>query len=319
MSRVNRVLVTGATGFIGRGTLPRLIAQGAEVHAITSRRELPGPEHGVNWHRADLLGDPRVGDLVREIAPTHLLHLAWYAEPGAFWSSSRNLSWVEASLRLVRAFADHGGRRAVIAGTCAEYEWAQSTVCRELDTPCRPATLYGASKHALHLIADRYAETAGLSLAWGRIFFVFGPGEDPSRLVGSVAQALTQGHEAPCTHGRQRRDFLYSEDLADAFVSLLLSDVQGPVNLASGQATSIAELVTALARAAGRSDLLRLGALPASANEPIELVADVTRLREEVGWAPSAPLAQRAAETIGWWQAAGGDGRLGAKLDRAEG
>jgi nucleoside-diphosphate-sugar epimerase len=309
---MTRVLVTGATGFIGRGTLSPLIASGMDVHAV-GRRQSPDwlpPE--VRWHQADLLRESAAADVVRDVRPSHLLHLAWFTEPGAFWRSVENLHWVEASLRLLRAFAIHGGRRAVLAGSCAEYAWEDHTICSEATTPCRPATLYGTSKHALRLIAQQFAAEVDLSLAWGRVFFVFGPHERPERLAGSVASALVRGMEAPCSHGHQRRDFLYSEDLAEAFVALLRSPAQGAVNLASGAAIEIRELVMALAEAAGRPDLVRLGAHPAVPNEPSELVAEVRRLRDEVGWTPRADLAQRAADCVRWWRGELTAGRLGA-------
>lgn len=296
------VLVTGASGFIGRSTLAPLAAAGLEVHAVSRRPPAPDATPGVHWHRADLLSEVSSRELVSRVAPTHLLHLAWFAEPGAFWRSSENLRWVEGSLRLLRAFAERGGRRAVLAGSCAEYRWEDRTVCVERATACQPATLYGASKHALHLIASRYAEEVGMSLGWGRVFFVFGPHEHPARLAGSVARALALGEEAPCSYGEQLRDFLYSEDLASAFVALLRSPVEGPVNLASGWPVRVRGLVESLAIAAQRPELIRLGARPASPGEPAELIADVTRLRDEVGWTPPATLEQRAADTIAWWR-----------------
>jgi nucleoside-diphosphate-sugar epimerase len=301
---MSRVLVTGASGFIGRGTLAPLLEGGFEVHAVSSRGPDPDAPEGVCWERADLLADSSATGLIERVAPTHLLHLAWYAEPGAFWRSPENVRWVEASLRLLRAFASHGGRRAVLAGSCAEYAWEDRVCCVEGETPCRPATLYGASKHALHMVAERYAAETGVSLATGRVFFVFGPHEHPARLASSVARALVLGEHAPCSHGEQRRDFLYSEDLAQAFVALLRSPVEGAVNLASGRATRVRDLVAALAAAAGRPDLIQLGARAAAPGEPATLLADVTRLRDEVGWAPPATLEQRAAETIDWWREA---------------
>lgn len=298
---MSRVLVTGAAGFIGRGTLAPLLTAGMEIHAVTSRAPDADSLPGVRWHRADLHDAESAEALLADLTPTHLLHLAWYAEPGAFWSSSENLRWVEASLRLLRAFVAHGGRRAVLAGSCAEYGWEDRVRCVEGETPCRPATLYGASKHALQLIATRFAQEVGLSLAWGRVFFVFGPREHPSRLGGSVARALVLGERAACSHGRQWRDFLYSEDLADAFAALLCSAVEGPVNLASGRSTQIRQLVQALAVAAGRPELVEFGARPTNPDEPTELLADIARLRDEVGWVPPATLEQRAADTIAWW------------------
>ena len=297
---MSRVVVTGATGFIGRGTLQALVDAGMEVHAITSRAPAADAPAEVQWHVADLLTDGAEAH-VATLKATHLLHLAWYAEPGRFWRSPANLDWVAASLRLIRAFAEAGGRRLVAAGSCAEYEWSDDTMCVEGRTPTRPATLYGAAKDGLRRVAGAYADEVGLSMAWGRVFFAFGPHEHPARLAGSVAGALVAGEEALCSHGEQVRDFLYAPELAAAFVALLRSEVTGPVNMASGKAVRLRDLIGALATAAGRPDLVRMGARPSS-DEPARLAADVTRLRDEVGWTPSIPLDEAAARTVAWWR-----------------
>ncbi|MHB8234882.1 MAG: NAD-dependent epimerase/dehydratase family protein, partial [Solirubrobacteraceae bacterium] len=243
--------------------------------------------------------------LVAEIAAQRLLHLAWYTEHGRFWSADENLDWLAASVRLLRAFAQAGGRRAAIAGTCAEYDWTQlDGPCRELDgaagaaTAERPETLYGACKRATRLVCEAYAREADLSLAWGRVFLLYGPGEDERRLVPQVARALLAGEPAPTSDGAQLRDFMHADDVAAAFAALLDSDVQGPVNVASGEAVSIADVLTLIARSAGHPELLRLGELPRRDSEPDLLVADVRRLREEVGFTPSMALEQGISETV---------------------
>jgi nucleoside-diphosphate-sugar epimerase len=298
---LSRVLVTGATGFIGRGALAPLLAAGMEVHAVSSRRPPDGAPAAVRWHTADLLA-PGGEQVLAAIEPTHLLHMAWYAQPGRFWSSEENLRWVEASLRLLRAFAAAGGRRLVVAGTCAEYAWERETNCVEDVTPTRPATLYGAAKHALQTVAASYAKEAGIAMAWGRVFFVFGPHEHPGRLASSVAGSVVAGEEALCSDGEQVRDFLYAPELAAAFVALLLSDATGPVNMASGVPRRVRDLIEAIADAAGRPELVRLGARPTAESEPARLTADVKRLREEVGWAPTLSLAEAAQRTVEWWR-----------------
>jgi nucleoside-diphosphate-sugar epimerase len=299
---VNRVLVTGASGFIGRHTLAPLCAAGLEVHAVTSRRPPAGASsRRCHWHRADLL-DADAGALLREVQPTYLLHCAWYAEPGAYWTAPRNLDWVQASLRLLRAFTDSGGRRAVFAGTCAEYAWQEDTHCLEGRTPTYPATLYGAAKHGLHVVARAWAQQVDVTLAWGRIFFVYGPHEHPNRLVSGVVRALLRGEAARCTHGRQVRDFLYAPDLGAAFAALLLSDVTGSVNMASGEPVRVADVVGAIAAATGHPELLRMGALPTQPHEPQRLTADVQRLHDEVGFAPSCSLREGIERTVAWWR-----------------
>ncbi|MDQ3632364.1 MAG: NAD(P)-dependent oxidoreductase [Actinomycetota bacterium] len=297
---MTRVLVTGATGFIGRGALAPLLAAGLEVHAVSTRPMPSWSPDGVVWHQTDLL-EPSSEALLEELRPAQLLHFAWEAEPGRFWTSEKNLRWVEATLRLLSAFARAGGERAVLAGTCAEYAWENETHCVEGVTPLAPATLYGAAKHALHVVAEAHALQHGYGLAWGRIFFVFGPFEDERRLGGSVAAALAAGRPVPTSHGEQVRDFLYAPELAEAFVTLLGSDVAGAVNLASGQPVAMKELIGALGQAAGRPELVEFGARPASANEPRSLTADVSRLHDVVGWRPTRSLNDAARDTVAWW------------------
>jgi nucleoside-diphosphate-sugar epimerase len=287
---VKRVLVTGASGFIGRQTIEPLRARGFDVQTASRAA-------GV-----DLLAPGAAAAAVAAARPTYLLHLAWYAEPGRFWTAAENLRWVGASLELLQAFAEAGGERAVIAGTCAEYAWGLDGPCVERRTPLRPATLYGAAKHGLHEIASAYTAQVGLSLAWGRVFFCFGAHEPPGRLVPSVARALLGDREAPVTDGRQVRDFLAVDELGDAFAALLDSAVEGPVNLASGEPVALRDLVGLIADAAGRPELVRFGAVEPRPGEPAELVADVARLRDEVGWRPRQPLAGGVERAVAWWR-----------------
>ncbi len=273
-----------------------------EVHAVSSREPQLRTPTGVRWHRADLLAPESARALVREVAPSHLLHLAWHVRPGSFWTSGANLDWVQASLRLLHAFGEGGGRRATMAGTCVEYTWEANTHCVEGVTPTCPRMLYAAAKHGLHVVADAWARQAGLQLAWGRVFFVYGPHEYRERLAAALALALLRGEEAACSHGSQVRDFLYAPELGAAFAALLLSDVEGSVNMASGRPVRVAEVIAAVAEAAGRPDLVRLGARPLAPGEPDSLTADVRRLREEVGWASSIDLREGAARTVSWWR-----------------
>jgi nucleoside-diphosphate-sugar epimerase len=296
---VKRVLVTGAAGFIGRHCLP-LLADAYEVHAVTRN---PAPlETEVVWHHVDLLDLEQARTLIRRVRPSYLLHLAWITQPGKYWTSVENLTWVQSSLALLQEFAAGGGERVVMAGTCAEYEWSEERGrLSEATTPLRPATLYGECKNALQGMLAAFAREAGLSSAWGRVFLLYGPGEHPSKLVGSVVKALLEARAAPCSRGEQRRDFLYVEDAAAAFVALLSSHVTGPVNVASGQPVAVKDVVLTVAELCGRRDLIQLGTLAERA-EPAMLVADVGRLFDEVGWRPEFDLRSGLQATISWWR-----------------
>jgi nucleoside-diphosphate-sugar epimerase len=292
------VLVTGATGFIGRRVLGPLQERGFDVHAVA--RTVPNdPQNGVTWLAADLLDDAQRRGVVQRAGATHLLHLAWYAEHGRFWEAAENVAWTAATLRLAQEFAAAGGRRAVMAGTCAEYAWGSGGMLAENATALEPATLYGACKDATRRIVARLVP----ELAWGRVFFLYGPGERRGRLVAAVARALVAGERAPTSAGGQRRDFLHADDVADAFAALVASDVTGAVNVGSGAPVAVADVVRTIAACAGRPELLDVGALPQRAGEPEEIVADVRRLRDEVGWAPRIGLAEGLASTVDWWRA----------------
>jgi len=295
-----RVLVTGAGGFIGRHCLPVLISNGFEVHAadIFVPDDKPG---GLHWHQVDLLDTKQTHELIAAIHPTHLLHFAWYVKPGEYWNSPENIRWVEGSLHLLRTFHMNGGKRIVMAGTCAEYDWSGGH-CSEHVTPLVPATLYGTCKNALQHILKDFSRVTGLSSAWGRIFFLYGPHENPKRLVSSVILNLLQNKTAPCSHGNQIRDFLHVEDVASAFVSLLTSHVNGSVNIASGRPVTLREIVLAAADCLNARKRVQFGALSALEHEPPLIVGDNRRLANEVGWHPHYDLATGIAQTVRYWQ-----------------
>jgi len=295
-----RVLVTGAGGFIGRPAVAELVRRGFEVHAV-SRSEPPQPAaHEVTWHAVDLLDAAARGRLVAGVRASHLLHLAWYAEPGAFWNARENAAWVAASIGLVDEFARAGGARAALAGTCAEYDWEAPQPLSE-DAPLSPSTYYGTCKDATRRVVEGLAERSGVSLAWGRIFFLYGPREDERRLVASVARALAAGERAQTSAGTQRRDFLHVDDVAAAFAAILASSVEGPVNVASGESVTVRSIAERLADAADRRNLLDVGPLPDRAGDPAEICADVARLRDEVRFTPAWSLADGLADAARWW------------------
>jgi nucleoside-diphosphate-sugar epimerase len=272
-----RVLLTGAGGLLGRPAALALAARGFEVVAVSRH----GPV------AADLLDAGARRTLMAHYRPSHWLHLAWETKHGYFWSAPENEDWVEASLDLARHFADGGGQRAVIAGSCAEYDWSAlpRTPISEA-APLAPATAYGAAKCTLHARLARLARGA-FDYGWGRVFLPVGEGEHPDRLVPSILRALLAGEPAAVTSGRQVRDFIDARDAGAAFAALLASDVTGPVNIGSGDGHSVAELATTLGRLAGRPELVRLGALPDRLDDPPYLVAKVDRLTQEVGFRPA--------------------------------
>jgi UDP-glucuronate decarboxylase len=294
-----RVLVTGAAGFLGQACLPYLLEAGYTVHAI-SRKQISAASGEIVWHAVDLMDTSATASLLSQTRPSHLLHLAWVTEHGYYWHAPENLDWVMASLNLFRAFVRCGGQRALVTGTCAEYEW-KNGICAEETTPVLPATHYGAAKKALFELLEHYKDTLDFSLVWGRLFFLYGPGENRSRLLPNVILGLLADKPVKTSHGRQQRDFLHVDDAARALVMLLNGSKQGAINVASGEMIPVRTVISTAAHLLGKPDLVQYGAIPLGETEPMLLGANVEKLRES-GFTPRWSLKAGISDSIEYWR-----------------
>ena len=287
-----RVLLTGATGFVGRQVAAHL-GQAYDLHA--SFRGERGNDRAA-WHQVNLRSPESCRRLIRDIRPDILVHTAWNTEHGAFWEAEDNADWLEAGRALFSAFVDQGGQRIVACGSCAEYvgDSAEPRHESEDQRAAEPNTRYGRAKLALL----RHLRSLPVDYAWARIFLAYGPGEGPKRLVPSIVRALTHGEPALCSSGRQRRDFIDVRELGRAIAALADSDVVGSINLGQGEEWSIAEVATLLGQLAGRPELIELGALPDRPGEPLRLVPDLGRQTDELGFVPRISLRQGLADAL---------------------
>lgn len=287
---MSAALVTGAAGFIGAHACRALAARGLEVVAV----DRPGARADRLAHagarvrlvEADLAAPGAAAALVAAHRPSHLVHLAWYAEPGDYLGSRENLRSLAATTDLVAAALDAGARRVLAAGSCLEY--AASAAPHREDDPAAPESLYAACKHAAHAVCAALA--AGRSdFLWARIFHLHGPGEDPRRLVPMVAARLRRGDTVDLSPGDQVRDYLRVEDVADALTTLVLSDATGVANVCSGAPTSLRALLGLIGKRIGRPELLRFGSVPYRADDRMCIAGDPGVLRA-LGWRPRFAL-----------------------------
>jgi nucleoside-diphosphate-sugar epimerase len=287
-----RVLVTGASGFVGRSLIHAFRASGGparEIHTLSRTPIAPGRSGGRRW-LCDLLDERSVRAAIAAVRPEVLVHAAWHTPAGRYLEDEANAAWLAASERLLQEFADAGGRRFVSVGSCAEYR-EQAEPCHETRTPLAPRSAYGAAKAAFFERLEKVRATSRVETAHARLFFLYGPGEKPSRLVPSLVAALRAGRPAETGPPDRVRDFLHVRDAGCALARLVRSDLTGPINIASGSGTRIEDVALTLADIAGRRDLLRLGALAARAAEPHFVVADVTRQTDELGYSAETTLA----------------------------
>lgn len=298
-----RILISGAGGFIGRAVVRALQDRDAgSIHTV-GRGPSPHFGAGISHHRADLLNQSDLDRVFETVRPTHLIQLAWCSEHGLYWRDHANLDWVGANLRIARTFLQHGGERCLFAGTSAEYDWKAPAPFHEFRSPLKPQLLYGASKLACFHAIAAFFEQEKASWSWARFFCPFGQNEDPRRLIPKTCLRLLAGETLDFDSAQDLRDFMHIEDTAAALSAVLDSNVQGPVNVASGQAVSVREVITTIARHLGREDAVNFkDEKPDHRMHPEAIFADVSRLANEAGWAPAETLSARLKETCEWWK-----------------
>lgn len=293
------VVITGGTGFIGRYILDEIIHRKKEVHVLTRKKpafvdELYGKS--IIWHEVDLYNCILVKRYLREISPTHLLHGAWDVTGDSYWESEENLACLSASIFLMKTFVECGGKRIVGVGTCAEYSWNNEHL-KEDTSLCVPKTLYGFCKLSFSRILHFYCKKHNVSTAWGRLFYIYGPNEAAEKLISSSLRSLYNNQLINCRSGERIVDYLYVKDAARAFDRLLFSLVEGDINIASGHAIKVSEMLELLCRKVGKKG--QIDFLQARAKN-LNIIADVSRLKSELNFYPEYTLEKGFEEMIAW-------------------
>ena len=302
MTPGTRVLLTGATGFIGAEVARQLAARGCQVSAVvrpaSNRWRLSGliDSGAVSPVESDIDDVNACRALVGSVAPDLLIHLAWFAGAGRSPDSPKNYDSLEGSIALLEGVAGTPCRRVVVSGTSVEYDPDLGHVSES--SPIRPRSVYGACKATLARTGAGLGRRSGWGYAHARIFNVYGPGEDDRRLVAHVVNSVLRGEPCALTSGRQVRDYLHVADVASALVALASAEVEGPVNIASARPVTVASVAETVARLLGRPDLLRPGALPDRPNESARLTADNRLLVERTCWSPRFGLEAGLRHTI---------------------
>ena len=289
-----KVLLTGASGFIGRYVAAELLKRGYAVHALTSS---PDFRHdGITVHRVNLLDPAAVTDFFRKNSFESLIHLAWYAGKGCH-GSPLNLDWAEATLRLARLFAQSGGQRFMGAGSCSEYEYKYGFLTEDL-TPCSPETIYGISKNSAGRTLGAYFRDRNIDFKWARIFNLYGPGERAARLMPSVIDSCLKNEDVLVSDCLKYQDYLYVKDTASGIADLFESPLAGPVNICSSEPVRLRHIVNEIVRLTGFKGRVRWGAVPAAFGDPV-VVGNSAKLRS-AGWEPKYSLEEGLKETIQW-------------------
>lgn len=264
-----KVLVTGATGFVGRHAVAELAAAGHQVLAVARRTEgfveMPWRD-AVNILAGDIHDESFA--VAQKFAPELLVHLAWSGLPNyqQAFHYERNLPHDYAFLK--RA-VESGVKRILIAGTGAEFGLMSGALAE--DGPTAPVNAYGIAKDSLRRFLQHLQLSRPFILQWVRLFHMHGPGQNPGSLLAQLDRAIDEGAEAfDMSGGEQLRDYLPVREVARR-MALLASrpDVAGPINCGSGQPISVRRLVEGRIAERGAVVKLNLGVYPCPDYEPM--------------------------------------------------
>ena len=304
-----RALVTGAGGFIGSHVVRALLAEGAEVYAMSSSVSSLLPVR-----LADVAADVRIVEasvadrsameaMARSVKPELVAHLAAFTHVGkSFRRVDENIATnVQGTVNLLQALAGEY-ERFVYTGT--------SEIYGDIPTPFRedalvnPVSPYSVSKYAGELYCRMFHKAYRWPIVCLRPFNAYGPWQTPDRIIPEIVLTALQGRELLTTEGQQTREFNFVSDLADGFVAALSApDVDGEViNLGCGQDIAIRDLTVKVLGMMGNPITARIGAVPHRPTEIWSMYCDNTKARKLLGWSPAHTLDGGLEETIAWYR-----------------
>lgn len=293
----NEILLTGATGLIGREILNQLLDKGYKVCAIEHLQKIE-PRENLRIIKLDLLSNYEVSLFFKENFFQTFIHMAWYGDKKVH-SHNVNLDWAEASLNLLKNFCQTGGKKFLGAGSISEYDFKYGYFSEDI-TPLENKSLYGQSKSALYKVAKTYCENNDVDFKWARIFNLYGKYERKERLIPYVINTMLNDEPVKVSTCEKYQDYLSAYDVAVAVIALLESDIQGAVNICSGKPVQLKYIVNEIAKLTEFKGEILWGAIPAAFGD--EVVVGNNEKLKSIGWEPKYSLDEGLKSTIEWWK-----------------
>ncbi len=277
-----KVLVTGATGFIGNYVVEALLQQGYNVVATSATKTKAAT---ANWYHKVVYVPFNLNDFDNSVnyfsyfdQPDMLIHLAWEGLPNykADFHLTKNLPLQKAFLQNL---IEHGLKDITVTGTCFEYGMKEG--CLSEDMECEPTNAYAIAKNALRLALEQLTVEYHCSFKWIRLFYMYGKGQSSKSLISQLDQAIENGDAVfNMSGGEQVRDFLPVEEVADFIVAIAAQkEVAGIINCCSGKPVTVKEFVLKYLAAQHKSIQLNLGYYPYADYEAMRFWGDVKKIK----------------------------------------
>jgi UDP-glucose 4-epimerase len=301
---IQRVLVTGGSGFLGSYVVRALLGKNLDVAVLLRSQSLPerlqNLEKKLTIIQGELTQPENWLQTARTFAPEAIIHMAWQGVAGKARNDPAQKDNIAATVTLANVAKKLGAQHFIGAGTQAEYG-PVNRLCSESD-PENPTTLYGEAKLEAKQKTEVYCQENNMRFAWLRIFSTYGPGDHDYWLIPYLVREMLAARVPQLTACEQLWDYLHAHDAADAFVRVLQNEkASGIFNLGSGEAYPLALTVKTIRDQINPDLPLGIGAIPYQADQVMHLQADISKLTNATGWTPKIPLIDGLRETVAWY------------------
>jgi dTDP-6-deoxy-L-talose 4-dehydrogenase (NAD+) len=271
---VKKILLTGATGFVGMNILEELANRGVLVTPVVRR----GTEHLIDKFE-NISKIISVDDIFKENSDWWaelssdadiFIHAAWYTKTHDYLISKQNINCQLGTLNIAKGVIKSGIKKFVGIGTCFEYEFVSDYI--SVDTPLKPISHYASAKAATYLALLKMSKDEKMDFAWCRLFYLYGENESESRLYSYILSQINQGKKIELTSGEQIRDFMHVRMAAEHIVTVALGNMVGPINICSGIPITVREFAMNVADRFGARSLLDFGAKVNKSTDPPRIV-----------------------------------------------
>jgi nucleoside-diphosphate-sugar epimerase len=277
-----RILITGASGFVGRQVINSLENENVDITIV-----IRGEKNNIFINNKNIKKIITTNNLFVESEKwwediltkiDTIIHLAWYVETKDYLQSIKNIECLQGTISIAKAAISTGVSRFIGIGTCFEYEFNNEIISTE--TNLKPNTPYAASKAATFLALSQLLPSQSIEFAWCRLFYLYGEGEKPERLVPYIKNKISKGETVELTSGNQIRDYLDVKEAGYLITKVALGSLQGPINICSGVPVSIRSFAEKIAEEFNQKKLLKFGARPENKTDPMYIVGDAENINK---------------------------------------
>jgi len=308
---MERVLLTGSTGFVGANILRRLVTLGDyEIHITTRKnsnlwriKDIIEDPHVIN-HVVDLRDYEQLDSVVHQVEPDYILHLATY---GAYPTKQIDTETIiqtnfTGTRNLIDTSLDIEYRCFINTGSSSEYGFKKKPMA-ETDV-LEPVNMYGVAKAASCLYSQAISKINNKNIINLRLFSVYGYYEEPIRLIPTVARHIIEGSSLDLTEGKQKRDFIFIDDVIDAYLRIMNNNknLGGEIlNIGTGIQTSVRDVVKLMVELSNSKIKLNFGKKPTRDIETFYWVADINKMKKMLRWEPKYSLEEGLKKTLEWF------------------